>query len=422
MILKLKIPLHLYLSGPTEQSLEVATSFEHDDVKVNLGLTGEKLLSFPEGSDDSKFFRRVKNAEFELQDTDLQQSKLVKIVTTEPDYVSILKFLLPIVNRVLRCIRNWGFVESVAEINPPDDEAKKYIAKWDVRFSEDGEKWQTVVKPETDLHDLLLLLALFPSSEETGTLHVRNWPDIEEAVQDNLESPPEQEFFTNSIEHLNRRNYRLALVEAIICLEIVLTQFLRVYLSINKKLSKKRIDAFLSKEFGLMSKVSGLLDLVLDPDDLKKINIDNVRTAINWRNGIIHKTGHLPRVPEEELRKRVADVLTLADLLGRKRDQIHSSPELQQIGNQLSQKFGLPGPTILRLGKHRILIDFDFLLSSEIPSDLETVLESVAKEASFIFATKDPRFSAAEHLHVRFLVFFQGVKARWRNNKVEVVK
>jgi len=111
---------------------------------------------------------------------------------------------------------------------------------------------------------------------------------------------------------------------------------------------------------------------------------------------VIHKTGHLPQgVPEEELRRKINDVLSLALLLGRKREQISSSPELQRIGNQLSQKFRLPNPTILGLGRHRILLDFDFLLSSEIPQDLEEVLKSVADETSSIFTTKDSRFNAA---------------------------
>src|SRR3990172_8497445 len=315
MKLKLKIPLHLYLSGPTEQSLEVETSFEHVGVKVNLRLIGENPLILPEGPDDSKVFCHLKGAEFELEDTEPQRSKLSKVVTTEPDYVSILKFLLPIVNRVLRSIRNWGVVAFVAELNPRDDDAKKYIQRWDVQSSEDGENWQAVVKPETGL--LSVLLSSFLNDERTGNLHVRNWSEIEEAIQDNLETPPEQEFLVNSIEHLNLRNFRLALIEAVTCLEIVLTQFLRVYLSINKKLSKNRIDKFLTPQFSLALRVSGLLDLILDPSDLKEINIDNVRTAISWRNKVVHEIGHLPQgIPEEKLRKKILDVLTLATLLG----------------------------------------------------------------------------------------------------------
>src|SRR3990172_11966822 len=241
MKLKLAIPLNIYLRGPTEQSLEVEMSFDHDNVKVNLRLVGENPLTFPKGSDDSKVFRHVKVAEFVLEDTDPLQSRLAKIVTTEPDYVQILKFLLPIVNIVLRSIRNWGFVAFVTELNPRDDDAKKYIQRWDVQSSEDGENWQAVVKPETGLL-AALLSSFFLNDERAGNLHVRDWSEIEEAIQDNLEPPPEQEFLTNSIEHLNLRNFRLALIEAIICLEIVLTQFLQVFLSIYKIISKSRID------------------------------------------------------------------------------------------------------------------------------------------------------------------------------------
>src|SRR3989304_6126745 len=325
MKLKLKIPLHFYLFGPTEQSLKVRASFYQDGVKVNLKLLSEDPHILSEGPGDSRVFLNVKSVEFELEDTDPQQSRLTKIVTTETDYVQILKFLLPIVNIVLRSIRNCGFVAFVTELNPRDDDARKYIQRWDVQSSEDGENWQAVVKPETGL--LGSLLSGFLNDERAGDLYVRTWSEIEEAIQDNLETPPEQEFLVNSIEHLNLRNFRLALIEAVTCLEIVLTQFLRVYLSINKKLSKNRIDKFLTPQFSLALRVSGLLDLILSPDDLKEINIDSVRTAISWRNKVVPEIGNLPQgVPEMELRRKISDVLALAALLGSKRDQIKSSP------------------------------------------------------------------------------------------------
>ena len=172
MKLKLKIPLHFYLFGPTEQSLKVRTSFDQDGVKVNLKLLSEDPHILSEGPDDSRVFLNVKSVEFELEDNDPKRLKLARIITTEPDHVSILKFLLPIVNIVLRSIRNWGFVAFVTELNPRDDDAKKYIQRWDVQFSEDGENWQAVVKSETGL--LSALLSGFLNDERAGNLYVRN--------------------------------------------------------------------------------------------------------------------------------------------------------------------------------------------------------------------------------------------------------
>ncbi|MGB7292048.1 MAG: hypothetical protein WBD99_07750, partial [Thermodesulfobacteriota bacterium] len=176
-------------------------------------------------------------------------------------------------------------------------------------------------------------------------------------------------------------------------------------------------------QFGILPRVSVLLDLVLDPSEMTNINIHNVKTAMNWRNKVIHKTGHIPRtIPQDLLRRNIVDVLKLVRLLGRKRDQIEGSPKLQRIGHNLSQKFGLPVPTILRLPRHHILVDFYFILQTDLPSDIDGVLKSIAAEASCIFAQEDTRFNACEHLYIRFLVFPQQVTARWRSNKVEIVE
>ena len=136
----------------------------------------------------------------------------------------------------------------------------------------------------------------FLSTENIGELDYNNWPTIVEAIQDNLESPPEQEFITNALEHLKVRNYRLALIESIICLEIVLTQYLKAFFSINKQIPEKRINNFLNPNLGLNARISVLLNLCLDERDIESVNFTNILRAINRRNHIIHKTGNLARL------------------------------------------------------------------------------------------------------------------------------
>jgi hypothetical protein len=105
-------------------------------------------------------------------------------------------------------------------------------------------------------------------------------------------------------------------------------------------------------------------------------------------------------------------------LLARRRDQIIASPEMQEIGKKLSERFSVPIPTIWLLQKHRILIDLVFFV---IPSNLPGagVLESIAKEASDLLSTRDPRFRPNDHLYIKFSAFPNDVRARWYDGHLQ---
>src|SRR5262249_22809652 len=118
-------------------------------------------------------------------------------------------------------------------------------------------------------------------------------PDIVEAVEENEPPSPAQEFVVNALEHVTLGNFRYAILEAVIALEIVLARYLRLALE-RRDLPKEAIDDFLSPQLALRDRVSVLLNLTLGRDALQDYDFGKILTVIRWRNHIVHRHGHLP--------------------------------------------------------------------------------------------------------------------------------
>lgn len=411
MNFKYSMPFPAYITGASESELELKTEFEHkfkrNKLIVRFELSGEKPLSSDSLPEGKKYVRRVNNVDFFIENFRIGE-------INESNYISLFKVLVSIANRVIRNIRNFGYAGQVKQIYPNEGDAEHYIRAWKTLASADGKNWQAVV-PGDNLASLFIALGPAKFAE----IRASSCPDIEEAIQDDLDSPPEQEFMTNSLEHLGNRNYRLALLESIICLEIVLNQYMSNYLSIHIKIPKNRIVKFLTPQLGLTARISSLLNLCLHPDDIKKIEFNKILKAIDWRNKIIHKSGHLPEgLKDEDLIENISSVLDLASMLARRRDQINASPEMQEIAKKISEKFAVPIPTIWLLKRHRILIDLVFFV---VPSNFpETeMLTSIAEEATSLLSARDPRFRPIEHLYIKFSSFPNDVKARWQKGQLQ---
>jgi len=406
MKLRCKVPLSTYVLGHSAEALNLESQFKHDNISVKLKLMGEKPLASEEAEKNKLFVCKVNNIFFFIEE--------VKIDVKESEYPKLLRFLTPIINRVFRNIRNFGTVAHINEIYPEDQDARHYLSIWTVEISEDGKSWKNIIND-----DPLKQFLYMQRTKPIAKLYSSIWPDIEEAIQDNLSAHPEQEFVTNAIEYLRNRNYRMALLESIICLEIVLNQHLSKYLSINMKISKGRINKFLIPQLGLTARVSVLLNLCLNSEDIKKVEFNNVLNVINWRNHIIHKTGHLPKdLPDGMIYQNINSVLNLVFLLAQRRNQIEASPEMQQIGKNISEKHDVPIPSIWLLDRHRVLVEFVFYV---IPSNFPEVqvLEALALEASTLLSARDKRFNPPEHLYMRYYSF-RDIKARWFKGSLQM--
>lgn len=144
--------------------------------------------------------------------------------------------------------------------------------------------------------------------------------------------------------------------------------------------------------------------------------MDKVLKAINWRNKIVHRTGHLdPSVPSEEVHDAVYEMLNLALALGRKREKLRAEPEVEDISKAIGEHFDCPIPEIEVLNYHEISATFSFpSLASAYLRPFRTTktpetkipdqegLQRIVNELGLKLIARDPRFDPKKHLSVTF--------------------
>lgn len=419
MKLNFKIPFECYISGPDQNGLALQSSFTESKHTVNLTLQAEEGTTPYElkeaSTKEDKYFVKIDNLKFTvtLLDTNLN----IFPQPTKEEKEKIFGLIVKIVNRSLQVIRNFGLVPHIQVFNPDITKIDFYFSKWNLRIEHEGVP-EITFSPQSLLSLALLGSSSLCETKDTPCLYTYRWPDIDEALQDQADAPPEKEFFTNTLEFLRVRNFRMALLESVICLEIIFTQFLKTFLDFKKKIPKSRIKSFLSPEMGLSARLAVLLDLTLDQNDLKDVEIDKVIIATRWRNAVVHKTGHLPRhIKEEQLRDGIANVLALSQILARKKRQIELEPELQTIAKEISETNNVPIPSIFHLGRHFYSVRINFLFK-EIPR--EHILKQISEQLAERMKQYDSRMDPSLHLFISFERFPNRVCARWRKGEIEI--
>jgi hypothetical protein len=409
MFLRFILLKGIYLIGYSREALDVSASFDHKGYAVRISFSGGEVIELSDVPAHSKYFRKSDGLQFILDDKDTRRVPLVDLTKID-NYSTLLSLMRTVAERVFNVIRNFGIVPEIPENLPTKlekgENLQAEVLGWFPEMSADGESWAPLAKSKGfDFLPLLITSNKFSRAArflEDAELNLALWPDIIEALEDNKEPPPEMEFLTNAIGHLRQKNFRLAVVESIVCLEIVLTQFISNYLSISAKVKKENLQRFLSPELGLTARLSGLLNLTLHESYLKEIDLDRVLKVVEWRNKIIHKNGRLPSgIDRDTLQKNVSAVFSLINVLAERRDNIVASPKLNEIADILRQKAGVMQPSIWLKSRHQVRIDFDLFSKREGP-DYREKLENLLKETIELLKKRDPRFDPIQHLTICF--------------------
>src|SRR5205809_4785988 len=305
MKLRYKIPFRLDLYAPDKRTTTIRTEFTHANLRCNMSLSGEKSRSFDDiepGDDedltkiiaeiptDQRWFKSVTHLQIEIED--VGKKRLETLVETR-DFSKLYKLLRTLGNRCIRAFRNFGMIAEIREI-PPGGEEKPEIGlrSWLVEIRKNGHDWEKLISGG-GLREILRTL----QPQRVPNFKPERWSMIEEAIQDDVAPDPEQEFTVNALEHLDSGNYRSAVMESIIALEITLTSFIREYLANYKGMSEQQINRFLSPNLTLDMRLAGVVQLMLDESELRMFHMDKILQAVHWRNRIVHKTGHLPEEP-----------------------------------------------------------------------------------------------------------------------------
>ena len=351
MQIRATIPFSCYVTGATAEALSPTFRFASRNCVVTGSLRGDDPIALTEPGDEDPWFRKVHSLSVEI---DEQATDLVTRVVDSNDSERIIGCVLKPANRIIRSIRNFGLVTHVREYRIDEFIGGHWLDVLSVQTSTDGSTWTDLGEPPKDIAELLARMSLM-RREHTGTFKIANLAEVQEAVEDNLAAGPERVFLANAIEYLRMGDLRVAIVESVICIEILIGQLLPELLAA----ASVSADA-LTKEITLFPRVKMLLPLLL-PTEMAKEDLASVLRTISLRNKIVHQSGHLPDgIPEETVRKGIRAVIGLAYSLAHKRDSLRRAPDLQRLSRNIAAKFGIRAPTIEWALRHMFTVRFPF--------------------------------------------------------------
>jgi hypothetical protein len=359
MLIRAAIPLSCWVTGATADELSPSFRFTSRNCVVTGSLDGEDPVALPKPGSEDPWYRKVHSLSVEIDE--LTTDFVTRVVTSD-DPERVVGLLLKPVNRIIRSIRNFGLVTHIREYRTDEFASDRGLNLLSAEVSADGVTWTRVREPPNDLAELLASRLLI-HREDLGQFKVTNLAEVQEAIEDNLTAGPERTFLANALEYLRRGDLRVAVVESIICLEILIGQLLPEML----KASSISADA-LTKDITLYPRVKMLLPLLL-PKEMADVDLEVVLRTITLRNKIVHE-GYLPEgIPEGTVRQGIGAVVSLAHNLAHKRDALKRGPGLQGLSQRIATQFDVRAPEIKWNLRHMFTVTFPFFFDPMPPMD-----------------------------------------------------
>lgn len=355
MLVALEIPIRMELWSSESSTIENLNAvYRYKKHHCTVSFYGDAINEID--GDPRMFSRSINKIIFLITDTDdyLKQKVEAKL------WIEVEERLRRVANRFVKALRNHGKVIFLHELTVPSSqyEAEARIRNWGVKAGDSVDD-MTEILPKLGLFGALLSNS-FPT-QQFPSLNIYNWLDVLESLKssDSPFLPEENEFTVNALENLRLKNYRLAVMEMIIALEIVLDRYFQIYLRDYKGLSPERVKKFLSPQLGLTAKVSALLNITCEDYLIEDIDFDTTLKVIEWRNNIVHEIGNkLPADNPQRIEDALDKVKRLIHSIRFKIDHLRDCLEFKKIGSIISEKFQLPEPNIIRTMTYSVTVRF----------------------------------------------------------------
>ena len=412
MFIKFKWPVKVIIFGNEEREMEPEINFRVKNFKCkahfnSISYLGKPYVEIKEKNigNNYKYFSRIKTITVEVLDDN--ENILKDLIKNKK---LLLEQIILILNKVLKCIRIYGWAHTVHEYSTKyyEEDVDFSLIELSVQVSGDGKNFYYLIDESEKWEMFGFLKHDFGFFNEYSYIFPPNLSKIEDAIADkNLdiimeEEPIETEFWVNSREHQLNKNYRLAIIESVIAVEIALTNYIRDYFKYTKKYNKKKIDKFLSANFDLSTRLYIIPALTLSVDDYSKINFDLVLKGVSIRNKLIHKGEDcLSGVSDNEINNYINELNKLSRLLSLKTVQMKTEPKMRDIAEKIRTKFRV-GCVISRLRNHRFIVNIYFTFLTEGVFFEENKVIDIINTISELLAEYDNNIIPNEHLIVNF--------------------
>lgn len=403
MYIRFKIPIKINIISKTKD-IGTKINFQHDEYSCEMILEHDEVTSYLPGNKVKKYSIKCHSMNIIVKDN--IREVLNKFID-EDRKVKLFKKLCSIGNRCIRAIRSFGNIFNIHELNMDFGESliKYILSAFQVEKSKNRLNWEPISGLDRN-EELIHIFSFtrthsFYYSIDYSELNMDdNWFEVERAIIEDLEIPPEREFTINALEHIHKNNMRLAVVEMAIGLEITLSKFLNNFFQ-SENISQSKIKIFLKNEVGLTSKVVVLLDpIIREQFNFKKNDFDKKKIIelINWRNMIMHGDGKLPKgISKTKIIENILVVYRICVTLGILNKQL----EILNLIKEVLDKYNVSRPFIWKgISNHEIFIKLNI-------SNIGLKLSSFNNEITLalkLYSQIDSLFNIKKHLNISYVV------------------
>lgn len=325
MFLEFKLPISINLTTNEKKYFnDTSIHFNYESYNCFLELINAKDIEENIEKEKISYIRKYQAISITIEDNN---KGAIENFIKERSIIQILNLVNSISNRCLLVFRNYGNLTKVKEFSLKLDRAdkeqlKSFFMMLDVKISKNNTDREKILKflgfkyKNYEEFTSNFLLDNFFDVYHEEYLDYDTWLDIKNALENNYEITEDRIFFVNSSEHWRNNNIRLAVIETVIGLEIVVTKYLRNYLKF-KNIPNDRIGDLINPNIGIYLMVSVFLDLSVEEEIIKHIGIDKVLKLIKLRNNIIHNNYKIPKetTKQNEILKQIQATNFLCKLL-----------------------------------------------------------------------------------------------------------
>lgn len=341
----LKVKVSLNISGHIESKNDLdfniqSEFFYENNYSVKIYFDLEEKINNYLISERKIFYKSLNKLNFEISSIDENSySHLFDYI--QNNKLKLYRFLLKLINFTLTHIRNNAFTPYITKIPFKEDKFLYYLWSWETKVSTEMGVWSELVEYQNDF-----LVETFMNNINFKRITVRaaRWPYIDLALKFDLPVLFQYELVTNTYEFIWQNNFRIAYVECINALEIVLSAYTETFYNrsnLFEELSKSEreyVEGYINgPDFSLFAKVITTLFLTCEAE-LKYISFKNILKAIKIRNNIVHRKGSKIPLDVTENSEIITNVLILIFLLTNKIQQLSQCKEFLDISNDVNDK------------------------------------------------------------------------------------
>ena len=125
--IRLGVPLNLFLNANNPSLLNPALKYDYRDSEVHVTLKGGQPMKLTGSKSDEPHFRTIHGCQIEIRENS-DPPKFLELVKSK-NCTELVDSLMPIVNRTLAAIRNFGWVTTAKEYRP-EEKPETLLQAW----------------------------------------------------------------------------------------------------------------------------------------------------------------------------------------------------------------------------------------------------------------------------------------------------